>query len=759
MIQERIKAIINQRQPLALRVMKAHENLSSALDNFGKFSFLCREIFQDKEIAGEFDGILHIFGEADKITGNAEKCLAELRRIQHRLTRGTINIAVIGQTGQGKSRLLQTITGLSAEEIPDGKGSFCTGARSDILNEDTEVTYAIVNFLTSDGFINNNITPYFDNIRKHSPEIFPAAPLSISEFRNLYIPAPEDSQDTLINQHLQYLASLQKNLPEYENLLDQRPLRIKKDAIRLYVAQDDKDGNRGYCNHLAVESVEIHCRFPNSDVGALRLIDLPGLGDSSLGLGDAVRLLNALKDQVDLVLFLSKPSNTRAGWRDTDTELYRKARSALGEKLPIQRWAFWVFNHDSRPGADNENQCRLLRDSIEDAQIKVAETVITDCTNYDDVSENLIGAALSYLSENIGRNDLEYAGNLQDMLKSAVQNMKDFMRNVCDMLKSDDDFDRDSDTFDVLFEDLWESLRNEMQNYVGEDSPLRAARNEPYTKLKEEIEKVLDEENTQDFPLTESDIKRASRGEGGIWTAYQNALHYLRTRLSGKLQFSLDRILNDLLSEMKSGFTQIFAGAGKLEGRFHTSSHELLSMMTDYITASGESENMPTLLKGLQFLDGWTMTYRSFIQHRLRRALNVLDPEDDECKEKGTPKNAAQAVEILKDSYSETIYKVRQALDGIYTEPNEAVFAVAEEFKDIMIRSTEIRTHSDNDKENHHRNDLKIQWRRFYRPIRGDVWPNDYGHSQKRRDVSAKLRTPAESLLSLLKDSPFDFLS
>lgn len=757
MIQERIRAIINQRQPLALRVMKARENLSSALDSFGKFRFLCREIFQNKELAGEFDGVLHILGEADKVTGDAEKCLAELRHIQHRLTRGTLNIAVIGRARQGKSRLLQTITGLSADEIPDGNGAFCTGVRSDIINEDTEVTYAVVNFLTSDGFISSKIMPYFDDLRKYSPGIFPAAPVSISEFRNLDIPEPEDSQDTLISQHLKHLAELQKNLPEYENLLDQKPLRIKKDEIRLYVAQDDKEGNRGYCNYLAVESVEIHCRFPNSDVGELKLIDLPGLGDTHLG--DAGRVVNALKDQVDLVLFLSKPSNSGAGWQDIDTDLYRKARSALGEKLPINRWAFWVFNHDSRPGADNGIQCRLLRDSIGDAQIKVAETVIADCTNYDEVSENLIGAALSHLSENIGRNDLEYAGNLQDMLKSAVQNMKDFMQNVREMLKSDDDSDRDSDTFDVLFEALWESLRNEMQNYVGEDSQLRAARNEQYTKLKDEIEKVLDDEKTNDFPLTENDIKRASLGEGGILTAYQNALHYLRTRLSGKLQFSLDFILNELLTEMKSGFTKIFAGAGKLEGRFHTSGHELLSMMTDYIITSGESENMPTLLKGLQFLDSWTMTYRSFIQHRLRRALNVLDPEEDECKDKGTPKNAAQAVDILKDSYYETIYKVGQALDGIYTEPNEAAFAVADEFKDIMIRSTEIRTHSDNDNENHHRNDLKIQWRRFYRPIRGDVWPNDYGHSQRRRDVSAKLRAPAESLLSLLKDSHFDFLN
>mgnify|MGYP002623698919 CR=1 FL=1 len=756
MIQENIQSIIRQRQPLALRVMKARESLSAALEGFERFNFLCRETFQDKDLAKEFNGVVSILEEADKIAGDATKRLEELKHIQKRLTRNTLNIAVIGRARQGKSRLLQTITGLTADEIPDSNGGFCTGVRSDIINEDTEMTYAIVNFLTEAKFISENVTPYFAELKN----FFSIVPTSLSEFKSLSIPMPEDSLDTSINQHLKHLADLQRNIPQYEHLLDQRPRRIKKEEIRLYVAQDDKEGNRGYYNYLAVESVEIFCRFPNSEVGALRLIDLPGLGDTKLG--DVGRVVNALKDQVDLVLFLTKPSNAGAGWQDIDTDLYSQARSALGEKLPIERWAFWVFNHDSRAGADNEIQCKLLRDSISDAQIKVAQTIVVDCTHSHDVSKNLIDVALAHLSRNIERNDREYAENIQSMVNSTVQNMRAFVENVRALLKDDDDFDKDSDTFDVLFEDLWDALRGEMQACVGEDSRLRANRKEPYMELMKEIEQVLEEERTNEFPLTEEEIKRASRGEGGVLTAYQNALHYLRTRLSGKLQISLDRILDDLLKKMKSEFTEIFATTGKLNiKRFdNVSNHELLGKMIDYIQASGNSETMPTILKGLKFLDEWTMSYRSFIQHRLRGALNVLDYDEKECQDKGTPRNASQAVEILRGEYEETIYKVKQALDGIYTEPNEAAFAVAEEFKDIMIRSNEIRTHSDENEKPHQKfkNDLKIQWRRFYRPIRGDVWPDEYGHSQRRRDINTKLRAPLDSLLSMFTNSSFDFL-
>ena len=56
--------------------------------------------------------------------------------------------------------------------------------------------------------------------------------------------------------------------------------RISREEIREYVAQDNTKGERVYFKHMAVDCVEIFCRFPNSDVGKLRLIDLPGLGDT-----------------------------------------------------------------------------------------------------------------------------------------------------------------------------------------------------------------------------------------------------------------------------------------------------------------------------------------------------------------------------------------------------------------------------------------------------------------------------------------------
>ena len=211
---------------------------------------------------------------------------------------------------------------------------------------------------------------------------------------------------------------------------------------------------------------------------------------------------------------------------------------------------------------------------------------------------------------------------------------------------------------------------------------------------------------------------------------------------------------------MKNEFCSILANTGRLEKRFGVSDYRLLGEMIKFIEESLYSKDMPTLLAGLKLLNDWTMSYRSFIQHRLRGALNALDPVEEESRVLGTPQNASQAVQILDNLYKQTIYKVRDALDNIYSEPNKAAFAVAEEFKDIMIRSNEMHSTS-SDEENKtlkHEHNLKIQWRRFYRPIRGDIWEEQYGASQKIRNAIVKLRAPLENLVPLLSDSKFEFL-
>lgn len=108
------------------------------------------------------------------------------------------------------------------------------------------------------------------------------------------------------------------NFDKYQRLLrETSALRISRNQIREYVAQDTLDGQRIYFNYLAVKEVKIFCQFPNADVGNIALVDMPGLGDT--GIGDEERLMKTLGQDVDAVLFVRMPKPSGDYWGNCNT--------------------------------------------------------------------------------------------------------------------------------------------------------------------------------------------------------------------------------------------------------------------------------------------------------------------------------------------------------------------------------------------------------------------------------------------------------
>lgn len=750
--QERIASIIKQRKPLAVKISSVRESLMQAATKFDRFRTLSLETASgSEELNNTFNGLLRAMENSDGIISECNSLSADLSKIQTRLSRDTLNIAVIGRARQGKSRLLQTITGLSPEEIPDGSKQFCTGVRSDIINEPSAAeAYAQVSFLSEKRFISDNIAPYFQELQRYKPDLF--TPVTILEFSSMTLPSPESlharpEDDTPMRSHLEHLKKFQEHLPKFQDFLGRPPITIKRDEIREYVAQDDKDGKRVYFKHMAVDKVEIFCKFPNADVGALRLIDLPGLGDTRMG--DVERVVSALSDQVDLVFFLTKPQNTGAGWEDKEVHLYSQARRALGEKLPIERWSFWVFNHDSRPGAENMPQCEDLRASMSNAQIEVADTVIADCTNPNEVSSLLIDTALDFLEKHIEANDREYAGNVQAMIDAVTGKMTSILQGLQKYVKEDSNNLGDSRRFNILFGKLWRDLKSGLNNSVGRDSELRKRRDEPCAEFKKRIENILSSEERSDHSerLREY-IRLETQIEGGGLTAYEGAMHRLRTSLSHKMQENLDDILDSVLNQMKDSICMILAEQGRLKNCFEVSDHTMLAKIREFITESGFANDVPTLMEGFTLLDTWKINYRSFIQHRLRSSLTRLDPLDRDSMEYGIPdiNDEDDEINLLETLYKESISALRKTFSEIYPEPNKAAFAIAEEFKDLMIRSDGTED-----------SPLEVQWQEFYMALSGRVWPEEYGASQRLSEARTRLRTSLDSALQACESGDFDF--
>ena len=200
-------------------------------------------------------------------------CWADLEQLRARFDRSTFNIGIVGNAGQGKSTFLQTLTGLTNDEIPASPGvQHCTGAPSIIVN-DTDV-FADVEFYTAEEFLQSIIRPFYDELKLENP------PASLADFRRNTL---QEKQFGATEQNLyESLKNRQRGITAYENLLGQSKKRIGREEFREYIAQQDANGKPLF-KWVAVKMVTIHCPFRVADVGKVAVCDTPGLGDFVCG--------------------------------------------------------------------------------------------------------------------------------------------------------------------------------------------------------------------------------------------------------------------------------------------------------------------------------------------------------------------------------------------------------------------------------------------------------------------------------------------
>lgn len=127
---QKIQEIISLRQPLADTLRKVEDNLTHLQITWHKLEDYRHQLqakTQDEKVLGKLQEI-NFSDSKTKI----QKSLEKLSKLSSRFQRETLNIGVVGRARQGKSRLLQSITGLVSGEIPDGDRQHCTGVRSTI---------------------------------------------------------------------------------------------------------------------------------------------------------------------------------------------------------------------------------------------------------------------------------------------------------------------------------------------------------------------------------------------------------------------------------------------------------------------------------------------------------------------------------------------------------------------------------------------------------------------------------------------------
>lgn len=718
-----IARIIHKRRPLAQKIEVVENNLKSLYGVLKQLESQREHLITQINDPGTTIQLQDI--SFSKIQNNINTELAELNKLKSRLFRSTLNIGVVGRARQGKSRLLQSLTGLSASEIPDGDDQHCTGVRSNIHHNPETDTYAEVWFHTEHSFLDEVIAPYYEQLNL-TPK-----PRSIQEFADSPLPAlPNElaQRQALAEAKYTHLCKYHLYLAQYRHFLNESsPRRIPKHEIREYVAQDTTDRQRIYFNYLAVREVKIICSFPNADIGQIALVDMPGLGDT--GIGDAERMINALGQEIDLVLFVRMPKSTGDFWAREDLELYDMANSALVE-LPIQEWSFMVLNHISETsGRDNNRRnCDSLAATIAEKGMNFQDVIIANCANPEESQTEILDRVLNYLTQRIEILDRQYASVCQERLTQLQRLILDELGKAKGSW-GHSQTDNWLPQFIMLFEKLWKNLTRELEKLI---SLMISERDIEDKGFKAAVEKAIENCRSNPGIPTIEEIEQKRACEGSYDAAYAQCLHEVRTHLS-KQFLSLDEALKESLETAKSYVVDVLVNHGQLEKLAQGKGGEFLKQLTEKIPA-----NLSGLRLGFETLATFDLQYRGLIQHRIRKYLDVLTPDrtpynltggffDKTLDIKtfqvhgGSP-NAEKILRNLRKAQLEALDNCEKELKTVLKEPSQAGFAIVEEFVDRVLRAEGVRT----------------EWQIFLQEVASDVWADEFrstvSHSQLKQD-------------------------
>lgn len=689
---QEIQSIIGQRQPLAKKLTDIETGLSSLYASLQRL-----EQERDRHI-------LHWSGdEATKsklqtldfasFEENIREHLTSLGRLQGRFSRKTLNIGVIGRMGQGKSTLLQSLTGLKNEVIPALSGKACTAARSTICHQPGNLTTAEIQFHDHDSFLREVIIPYYKKLG-----LMPI-PSSLEAFVHGEIPSlPLSANQTNINIYNRLKDDYHTNGKKYQEYLRRGSLNIQDPSkISNYVAQEYKDSQ--LINHecLAVKHVKISCEFPFDEIGAIALVDVPGLGDFRLG--DESLVIEALAQEVDFILFICKPSKDRANFEQSDTDLYHLANKALND-LPSR--SIFVLNVDRN--GENQKNCHSLKQDIDSEKVKmpVLDWVIADCSSPEDANNKVLQAVLDNLRSNVTQLDRNYTQQKITDLQASLTDLKQQLQLAKAALPNIDK-DEIDDQYDDLFDEFWDTITNEMTALQKE---LIKTRENPDENLKNQIETVLQDCRQNVEVLTIEEVEKHRNRRNSYKGAYDICLEDLRTNLSCKF-LDIEQGLTKTIEQIKAQVADVLVEKCDLGGLAKVRGADFMAEVASQIPLE-----YTELKKGFEILSEFNLSYRGLIQHRIRLQLDPLTPDKTAVLKEGA--TAQDILDHLNELYKETIYNCENALNGFLSEPSQASFAIVEEFADRVLRAKS----------------AKKEWKQFLRRKRGQIW-GDFEKLQK----------------------------
>ena len=284
-----------------------------------------------------------------------------------------------------------------------------------------------------------------------------------------------------------------------------------------------------------------------------------------------------------------------------------------------------------------------------------------------------------------------------------------------------------------LFEQLWEDLTVGLEGLLRE---LRWHRDAQDIDFKNQVKAAVQKckEDTGIPSIEDIKVRRSKEAAYGI--AYEKYLHEIRAHLSQHF-LTLDDGLKQSLEGIKSQVVDILSNEGKLRVLTDKQGSEFLSDIENILPI-----DLVGLKLGFNILASFNLSYRGLIQHRIRKHLDRLTPDDTTIRLSESP-SAQEILVSLQTLHAEALYECESALEELLCEPSQAAYAIVEEFVDRVLRAK----------------DVYKEWLIFLQEVRSDIWSVEFEklgeNSRLRREWIAVVEKAEESsqdqLIRILK--------
>lgn len=708
-----IREIINNRQQNKTGI-EEKINVINELDGRLQELNRIREYIQN---LGDCNDSVSLQEIENVISENREKIntlRSVLMRLRNRYSRDSVNIGIVGVPKQGKSTLLQSLTGLDEAIIPTGF-KWVTGACS-YLRHDPNVTpgdaYAIITPYTRDEFLQVVITPFTDSLnipRLYTPE----------DLRTLSLPDISELPKKEQHMQLERLAELKANYDRYEKLLDRAELRIERKDIRSYVAQCDEECRVKYTNWYVVKKAEIYCRFPQTDIGKVMICDTPGLGDFTPGAQKA--LVESLGNGMDFIFLLKRFDEKEQEVRETDAGFYDVIKEAY-PVFDVSSWTYLILNRSAHetiptPYIDELQRKLTTRKGVFALDAKDKESVGA-------AFQNILGDIVDQLPK-LDKKLSNYCNTLlADLSNSVTKLTKKAQRSM-----TDTQLNHHTQTEDVkqILRNLTAGIRQLQKNMVSGEAMVGVP---SFAQFIQDTLKAM----YKDVPILESDIVDEQNPQ--LWMG--EGWDKLRATFIARFS-SLDAPLNEVTASVKAQLQNILISEDGGRLAFVSDTPEQPKFWQDLREVLDETlhERASHLIGAIDNILNTQLSFRALIMPRLHALTDALStqsthPDFEFCRyTQGSTLEECRT--RLQSAWKIAVSKANNMfcdgdggeLKDINSAPTQAMLALIDEFYLLWLRHNG-KSASENN------------WFEFYQKHATNVWPEVYKNERSRFAINRK---------------------